>query len=181
MSKDNVISLEYPEWNADVLTDLLRSGARELIKKAVQTELAEFLSQYQDRTDAEGKTLVVRNGYLPEREIMTGIGPVDIKVPKTRDRGGQGIHFRSELLPPYIKRTKSVETVLPWLYLKGISTGAKSHCQLKLNNASRHLIIFSLKFKSFIASLSSLRWRYPHTVLNFGSISCRAVPTHLCL
>ena len=54
---------------------------------------------------------------------MTGIGPVDIKVPKTRDRGGQGVHFRSELLPPYIKRTKSVETVLPWLYLKGISTG----------------------------------------------------------
>jgi putative transposase len=65
----------------------------------------------------------VRNGYLPQREIVTGIGPVDIKVPKTRDRGRQGIHFRSELLPPYIKRTKSVETVLPWLYLKGISTG----------------------------------------------------------
>ena len=113
MSKDNVISLENPEGNADVLTGLLRSGARELIKKAVQTELAEFLSQYKDRTDSEGKPLVVRNGYLPEREIMTGIGPVDIKVPKTRDRGGQGIHFRSELLPPYIKRTKSVETVLP--------------------------------------------------------------------
>ena len=70
-----------------------------------------------------GRPLVVRNGYLPKREIMTGIGPVDIKVPKTRDRGGQGIHFRSELLPPYIKRTKSVQTLLPWLYLKGISTG----------------------------------------------------------
>jgi putative transposase len=66
---------------------------------------------------------VVRNGYLPERDIMTGIGPVKIKVPKTRDRSGQRIQFRSELLPPYIKRTRSVETVLPWLYLKGISTG----------------------------------------------------------
>ncbi len=119
MSKDKVISLENP----DVLTGLLRSGARELIKKAVQSELAEFLSQYQDVTDSMGRPLVVRNGYLPEREIMTGIGPVDIKVPKTRDRGGQGIHFRSELLPPYIKRTKSVQTLLPWLYLKGISTG----------------------------------------------------------
>ena len=119
MSKDKVISLENP----DVLTDLLRSGARELIKKAVQSELAEFLSQYQDVTDSVGRPLLVRNGYLPEREIMTGIGPVDIKVPKTRDRGGQGIHFRSELLPPYIKRTKSVQTLLPWLYLKGISTG----------------------------------------------------------
>ena len=119
MSKDNVIPLDNP----DVLTGLLRSGARGLIAKAVQSELTEFLSQYQDMTDSGGRPLVVRNGYLPQREIMTGIGPVDIKIPKTRDRGGQGIHFRSELLPPYIKRTKSVETVLPWLYLKGISTG----------------------------------------------------------
>jgi putative transposase len=63
--------------------------------------------------DSQEKPMVVCNGYLPPREIMTSIGPVDIKVPKTRDRGGQGIHFRSELLPPYIKRTKSVETVLP--------------------------------------------------------------------
>ena len=123
MSKNNVISLENPAGNTDLLTGLLRSGARELITKAVQSELTEFLSQYQDMTDSEGRPLVVRNGYLPQRELMTGIGPVDIKVPKTRDRGGQGIHFRSELLPPYIKRTKSVETVLPWLYLKGISTG----------------------------------------------------------
>ena len=88
-----------------------------MISKVVQTELAELLSRYQDMTDAGGGPLVVRNGYLPQRELMTGMGPVDIKVPKTRDRGGQGIHFRSELLPPYIKRTKSVETVLPWLYL----------------------------------------------------------------
>ena len=61
-------------------------------------------------TGSGGRPLVVRNGYLPQREIMTGIGPVDIKVSKTRDRGGQGIHFRSELLPPYIKRTNSIET-----------------------------------------------------------------------
>jgi transposase-like protein len=87
MSKDNVISLENPEGNTDALTSLLRSGARELIRNAVQSELTEFLSQYQGMTDAGGKPLVVRNGYLPEREIMTGIGPVDIKVPKTRDRG----------------------------------------------------------------------------------------------
>jgi transposase-like protein len=120
MSKGNVISLENPEGNADVLTGLLRSGARELITKTVQSELAEFLSQYQDMTGSGGRPLVV---HLHQREIMTGIGPVDIKVAKTRDRGGQGIHFRSELLPPYIKRIKSIETVLPWLYLKGISTG----------------------------------------------------------
>ena len=123
MRKDNVISLEKPENSADLLTSLLREGARELITQAVHAELTEFLTRYEDITDSFGRRQVVRNGYLPQREIMTGIGPVDIKVPKTRDKGGQGLHFRSELLPPYIKRTKSVETVLPWLYLKGISTG----------------------------------------------------------
>jgi putative transposase len=81
MSKDNVISLESPAENKDLLTGLLRSGTRDLITKAVQSELAEFLSQYQDMTDSEGRPLLVRNGYLPERKLMTGIGPVDIKVP----------------------------------------------------------------------------------------------------
>ena len=123
MKNDTVISLEKPVENEDLLTGMLRQGARELIATAVQAELTEFLSQFQDAVDHEGRRAVVRNGYLPEREIMTGIGPVEIKVPKTRDRSGQGIQFRSELLPPYIKRTKSIETVLPWLYLKGISTG----------------------------------------------------------
>jgi len=123
MKNDNVITLEKPAENADVLTRMLRRGGRDLLTKAVEVELAEFLSQYQDVVDDQGRQSVVRNGYLPDREIMTGIGAVEIKVPKTRDRSGRGIHFRSELLPPYIKRTKSVETVLPWLYLKGISTG----------------------------------------------------------
>ena len=123
MNKDNVIPLEKPEENPDLLTGLLRAGARELITQAVHAELTEFLTRYEDVMDSLGRRQVVRNGYLPQREIMTGIGPVDIQVPKTRDKGGHGLHFRSELLPPYIKRTKSVETVLPWLYLKGISTG----------------------------------------------------------
>ena len=123
MKNDNVITLEKPAENEDVLTRMLRRGARDLLTKAVEVELTEFLAQYQDVADDQGRQSVVRNGYLPDREIMTGIGPVEIKVPKTRDRSGQGIHFRSELLPPYIKRTKSVESVLPWLYLKGISTG----------------------------------------------------------
>ena len=123
MKKDNIISLEKPEESPDLLTGLLRSGARELITQAVHAELTEFLARYEEVTDSLGRRQIVRNGYLPQREIMTGLGPVDIQVPKTRDKGGQGLHFRSELLPPYIKRTKSVETVLPWLYLKGISTG----------------------------------------------------------
>jgi len=123
VKNDNVISLEKPAENEDILSSMLRQGAKDLITKAVQAELDVFLSRYQDVVDEQGRRSVVRNGYLPERDIMTGIGPVEIKVPKTRDRSGQGIHFRSELLPPYIKRTMSVETVLPWLYLKGISTG----------------------------------------------------------
>ena len=123
MKKDNVISLEKPAGGQDILTELLRDGARELLARAVQAEVYEFLSLYQEVTDERGRLCVVRNGYLPAREIMTGLGPVEVKVPKTRDRSGAGRCFRSALLPPYIKRTKSVETVLPWLYLKGISTG----------------------------------------------------------
>jgi|TARA_B100002003_G_C14118231_1_gene537800 transposase-like protein len=123
MKNHNVISLEKPVEDEDFLTTLLRQGAKDLISKAVQAELAGFLAEYQDAVDEQRRQSVVRNGYLPAREIMTGIGTVDIKVPKTRDKSGQDILFRSELLPPYIKRTKSIETLLPWLYLKGISTG----------------------------------------------------------
>ena len=123
MKKDNVISLEKPAENRDSLTETLQAGAKELLTKAVQAEMHEFLSLYQHLTDEQGRQCVVRNGYLPARQIMTGLGEVDICVPKTRDRSGEGNCFRSALLPPYIKRTKSVENVLPWLYLKGISTG----------------------------------------------------------
>lgn len=107
----------------DVLTELLRSGARELIAKAVEAELQVLLEQYSHCCLPDGRQAVVRNGYLPERTIQTGIGDVKIQVPKIRDRSGSGIHFNSQLLPPYLKRTQSIEELLPWLYLKGISTG----------------------------------------------------------
>ena len=81
---------------------------------------------YADIRDSEGHRAIVRNGHLPERKILTGLGPTDVRVPKSRDRTGTGICFRSSLLPSYIKRTRSMENVLPWLYLKGISTGAFS-------------------------------------------------------
>lgn len=123
MKKDNVISLEKPAEDRDILTEMLQAGAQELLIQAVQAEMHESLLLYQGVTDEQGRQCVVRNGYLPARKIMTGLGEVDIRVPKTRDRSGAGHCFRSALLPPYIKRTKSVENVLPWLYLKGISTG----------------------------------------------------------
>ena len=124
MSQDKIIALKNPEESSvDPLTELLRTGVRKLIADAVEAELQIMLSQYADFKDDQGRQLVVRNGYLPEREIQTGIGQVTVKVPKIRDKSKQRIKFNSALLPPYLRKTKSVEEVLPWLYLKGISTG----------------------------------------------------------
>jgi putative transposase len=124
MGKNTVVSFTKPEGFEDELTRLLRVGAQRLLLEAVDLELDQFLSMYMEMRDSEGRRAVVKNGHLPERDILTGLGPVGIRVPKTRDRTSSGICFRSSLLPPYIKKTRSMEEVLPWLYLKGISTGA---------------------------------------------------------
>lgn len=124
MNHSILSALPQPEANPhDPLTESLRLGARELIAQAVEAELQALLDIHVQRRLPDGRQAVVRNGYLPERTIQTGIGDVDIKVPKVRGRSGSGIHFTSALLPPYLKRTGSVEALLPWLYLKGISTG----------------------------------------------------------
>jgi transposase-like protein len=124
MNKNKIIALKKPgEISEDPLTELLRIGARQLIADAVEAELQVLLGQYALLKNEKGHLQVVRNGYLPEREIQTGIGPVLVRVPKIRDKSGQGIKFNSTLLPPYLRKTRSVEEVLPWLYLKGISTG----------------------------------------------------------
>lgn len=122
MSQDNVIVMPTPE-EIDPLPSLLRDGARKLLAQAVEAELETFLAAYEGVEDNRGRRAVVRNGYLPERQVMTGMGEVRVQVPKTRDRSGSGWHFRSSLIPPYLKRPKSVETLLPVLYLKGIATG----------------------------------------------------------
>ncbi len=124
MSKFTLTALTQPESNTiDPLTDLLRSGARQLISQAVEAELQVLLDQHAKTRLIDGRQAVVRNGHLPKRTVQTGIGDVEIKVPKVRDRSGSGIRFNSNLLPPYLKRARSVEELLPWLYLKGISTG----------------------------------------------------------
>ena len=107
----------------DPLSELLRLGAQELIAQAVETELQVLLDQYKDVRLLDGRKAVVRNGFLPSRTVQTGIGDVDVKVPKVRDRSDAGVKFNSNLLPPYLKRAKSIEELIPWLYLKGISTG----------------------------------------------------------
>lgn len=124
MDKNKIIELKTPgEISEDPLTELLRAGARKLIAEAIEAEVEDFLAQFAVFRTRQGHCQVTRNGYLPEREIQTGIGAVKVKVPKVRDKGGQGIKFNSTLLPPYLRKTKSVEELLPWLYLKGISTG----------------------------------------------------------
>ena len=121
MKNDKVVSLHAPA--EDVLSELLKSGARQLLTQAVQAELNELLDHYQDVTLDDGRQAVVKNGYLPTRTIQTGLGDISVKVPKVRDRSGQGIKFNSKLVPPYLKRAQSIGELLPWLYLKGISTG----------------------------------------------------------
>lgn len=120
MSDSNIISLKPPV--ADELTEFFRASARQMLAKALELEVSEFLAKHSE-IKVDGKQAVVRNGYQPERPIQTGIGEIQAKVPKTRDRSGQGLNFNSKLLPPYLKRTKSVEELIPWLYLKGVSTG----------------------------------------------------------
>lgn len=94
-----------------------------MIQQAIEAELAELLHQHSNVTMLDGRRTVVRNGYLPEREVLTAIGPVPVKVPKVRDRSGQGMKFNSSIVPPYVRRSARVSAALPWLYLKGISTG----------------------------------------------------------
>ncbi len=101
---------------------MVRHGAQRIIRQAVEAELHAFVEEHSAERDGRGRRSVVRNGYLPSREVLTGIGPVRVRVPRTRDRSGGGHCFRSELLPPYLKKTRRVEAVVPWLYLKGVST-----------------------------------------------------------
>ena len=126
MNKHNVIELPGRVAATDPLTELLREGAQQLISQAVAAELEELLESYSEHRTEDGKAGVVRNGYLPERELQTGIGPVTIQIPKVRSRTGEPVTFRSALVPPYVRKTRSLEAALPWLYLKGISTGEMS-------------------------------------------------------
>jgi putative transposase len=124
MQEHTTIPFPHPQLMAeDPLTAVLRQGAQRLLAQAIEVEVAMLLARYADRHDSEGRQAIVRNGYLPEREVQTGIGAVRVKVPRVRDRSGTGIRFHSALLPPYIRRSKSLEALLPWLYLKGVSTG----------------------------------------------------------
>ena len=124
MKDDTVVALRQPEsFSDDPLTEILRAGARQLLGQAIEAEVAAHIEAHADLTDASGRRRIVRHGHMPEREVQTGIGAVTVKRPRVRDRcdpqatGGR-IRFTSSILPPYLRRAKSVEALLPWLYLK---------------------------------------------------------------
>ena len=126
MTETNVFRLTQPGTFSDPLTEVLRIGARALLGQAVEAEVTALLSSHAGKLTDDGRQRLVRHGHLPEREIMTGIGAVAVRCPRVRDRvgeGGERIRFSSAILPPYARRSKSLEVLIPILHLKGISTG----------------------------------------------------------
>ena len=126
MGQDNVVKLIQPGTFFDPLSEVLREGARALLAQAVEAEVAAFLGSHADKQTQDGRQRLVRHGHRPERKVVTGLGPVPVRAPRVRDRTGAGegrIWFTSAILPPYARRSKSLEVLIPILYLKGISSG----------------------------------------------------------
>ena len=126
MSGSTITQLPDPSgFSADPFTEVIRDGARKLIEQAIHAELATLMAAFSNEKLEDGRARLVRHGYLPERDVMTGIGPVPVKVPRVLDRGAYDdkITFTPSILPRYLRKAKSVEELLPWLYLKGVSTG----------------------------------------------------------
>src|SRR5215204_5355744 len=109
----------------DVPPSILRDGAPQLLRQAIEGEVAAWIEAHQSSRDERGHRQVVRNGHLPGRTLLTGVGPVTVKQPRVLDRrpAEEAEPFSSKILPPYLRKTKSIEELIPWLYLKGISTG----------------------------------------------------------
>ena len=127
MKKDTTNTEHLSIASRDVLTEILRQGAQQMLAAAIENEVLEYVAGHTHLRDAEGRRLVARNGYLPQRTIQTGIGPVDVQQPRVNDRrldqNGHRIRFSGKILPPYLRRAKSIDELIPWLYLKGIGTG----------------------------------------------------------
>jgi transposase-like protein len=156
MSEDTIVQFRKPDAVRDALTELLREGAQQLLKQAVQAELEEFLGRHADVRDEHGRAGVVRNGHLPEREVLTGIGPVTVRVPKVRNRTGEAVVFRSSLVPPYVRKAKSVEAALPWLYLRGVSSGQMQEALSVLLGAE------AAGLSAPVVSRLKLKWQAEH-------------------
>lgn len=160
MDKNTLCTTENQKFGfQDMLTEVLREGARQMLKTAIEIEINTFIEHHKDQITENGLQQIVRNGYLPERIIQTGIGDIEVEVPRTRDRGGEGITFHSALLPPYLKRTKQMDELIPWLYLKGISSGNMHEALeslvgpaakgLSATNVSRLKVLWEQDFEMF--------------------------------
>jgi putative transposase len=171
MSKNNVVALKNPETSQDMLTEMLRTGAQKLIEQAVEMELQSLLTFHAGRRTDDGKAGVVRNGYLPERELQTGLGPVTVQIPKVRAKSGEPVVFHSALVPPYVRKTRSLEAALPWLYLKGISSGEMGEALkvlvgpeasgLSASTVARLKLVWSDEYRSWHGErLNKDRWVY---------------------
>ena len=127
MNHDNVLELKKPEtFIEDPITEILHQVAKRLFAQALETEIDIIIGQYKDLTDGMGRQRILRKGYLPECPIQTGIGSVSVKAPRLRDRHAdpaKRLKLSSSILTPYQRKTKSMEHLIPWLYLKGVSTG----------------------------------------------------------
>ena len=126
MRKGNDSALALPATTSqDVLTGILREGAQRMLAQAIEAEVGEWIESRCELRDAAGRRQVVRNGRLPKRTILSGVGAIEVEQPRVLDRrpDGEAEPFSSKILPPYLRKTKSLEELIPWLYLKGVSTG----------------------------------------------------------
>lgn len=189
MSKNNVVKLSGRDALTDPLTELLRAGAEQLIYQTVEAELLELLAEHAERRTEDGKAGVVRNGHLPTRQLQTGLGPVTVKIPKVRAKTGAPVTFRSALVPPYVRKTKSLEAALPWLYLKGISSGEMSEALkvlvgpdaggLSASTVSRLKQVWAQEYQSWCEErLDQDRWVYVWADGVYSGL--RAEQTKLC-
>jgi len=159
MKKNNIIDINRPaETYQDPLTELIRTGAKKILQEALESEINQFIEGFRSKKTAEGKQRIIRNGYLPERQVTTGIGSVSVKAPRLRDlqKGDGRIRFSSSILPPYLRKTKSIEEFIPWLYLKGISAGDFSEVLASLVGAD------AKGFSQPVVSKLKYKWKQEH-------------------
>lgn len=126
MQESTTTNVAFPSLRSeDVLTGILRDGAQRMLAAAIDAEVSDWIDNHAHLKDGNGYRQIVRNGYLPERNITTGLGDMQVRQPRVHDRrpAGEKEKFTSTILPPYLRKTKSIEDLVPWLYLKGISTG----------------------------------------------------------
>jgi putative transposase len=189
MKENNVVELSGRVEAGDALTEMLRSGAQDLIRQAVDAELQELLASHSGRVTEAGRAGVVRNGYLPERQLQTGIGPVTVKIPKVRAKTGEPVTFRSALVPPYVRKTRTLEAALPWLYLKGVSSGEMGEALkvlvgpqakgLSASTVSRLKQVWAQEYQTWsTARLDRDRWVYVWADGVYSGL--RAEQTKLC-